>query len=276
MPFLLRTYLLPAALEDDAVALLWEGGTLGVQVVEEGETVRLEAYFPDGSDSDPLADHPDVESLPTENVEQQDWLAAWRAQATPFEVGGSFVVDPREPEEVPETAGGKRRLLSLPARAAFGVGSHESTRLAVELVEGLPLAGRDVLDVGTGTGILAFAALHLGARSAVAFDLDPAAVYAARDNAHRNRFEPLLFVGHGDTLAGGATFDWVLVNVVPELVRPEMPALAARAVEGMVLSGILLEGVGEVLQLVWKLGLTETARATAGEWVALRVERSAA
>jgi ribosomal protein L11 methyltransferase len=161
----------------------------------------------------------------------------------------------------------------LPARAAFGVGSHESTRLAVELIEELPLAGRDVLDVGTGTGILAFAALHLGARSAVAFDLDPAAVYAARDNARRNRFEPLLYVGRGDALPATASFDWVLVNVVPERIRPELPELAARAVAGMVLSGILLDGVGEVLQEVWKLGLTETARATAEEWVALRVER---
>jgi len=274
VPYLLRIYLLPAALEDDAVAMLWEGGTLGVQVVEEGDTVRLEAYFPDGSGTDPLAGHPDVEVLPPETVEQQDWLAAWRAQATPFEVGDSFVVDPREPEEVPETAGGKRRLLSLPARAAFGVGSHESTRLAVELIEGLPLAGRDVLDVGTGTGILAFAALHLGARSAVAFDHDPAAVFAARDNALRNRFGPLLYVGRGDALAGAGRFDWLLVNVVPELIRPEMPALAARAAEGLVLSGILGENVGEVLAEVWKLGLTETARATAGEWVALRVERA--
>ncbi len=103
-------------------------------------------------------------------------MATWRVQAGPIQVGEHFLVDPREPEEATEpfeTDG--RCLIRLPARTAFGTGSHESTRLAVELLEAEDLQGRSVLDVGTGSGILAIAALRLGARSVIALDVDPAA-----------------------------------------------------------------------------------------------------
>jgi len=226
-------------------------------------------------------------------VEEQDWLAPWRQQARPFDLGRSFRVDPREPEEAAADSGGgegedgsacgdARRLLSLPARAAFGVGSHASTRLAVELLEDVPLAGRSVLDVGTGTGILAFAALHLGAGSAVAFDLDPAAVFAARDNARRNGFAWRLFTGRAAALSpSSARFDWALINVVPELILPDVPAVAALLGSGgtgggMVLSGILAEKADEVLAAVGRLGFGERSRAADEEWVALRVERAPA
>jgi ribosomal protein L11 methyltransferase len=293
--FRLYRYALPVALEDEAGAALWEVGTLGFQVVEEDGRLRLEAYFSaqgesgPGAGDDPLAGWPGVELLAVEVVEEQDWLAPWRKQARPFDVGRSFRVDPREPEEAAAeagdddgSAGRERRLLSLPARAAFGVGSHASTRLAVELLEDVPLAGRTVLDVGTGTGILAFAALHLGAGAATAFDLDPAAVFAARDNAARNGFSFRLFTGRAAALSPPtARFDWALINVVPELILPDMPAVAAllgsgETGGGMVLSGILTEKADEVLAAVGRLGFREHSRAADEEWVALRVERAPA
>lgn len=304
MPWLRRTYTLPASLEDAASALLWEGGTLGCEVrPHEGDRVRIEAYFPPGT-PDPLSEMPAVEAIgAAEEVPDQDWLAPWRRQARPFDLGARFRVDPREPDEADDPGkppsplpsatgdpscrageGGSsergepsfRRWLRLPARAAFGVGSHASTRLAVEVLETLPLSGLDVLDVGTGTGVLAFAALHLGARRVVAFDLDPAAAVAARDNACRNRFSPLLFAGTAAALSPDARYHWALVNVVPELILPAMPHLAPRVRRGLVLSGILADKGDAVASEVARLGFAESGRARDGDWVALRMEREPA
>lgn len=305
MHYLLRSYSIPADLEDEVTAELWACGTLGVHVVgaapfggavPETGRVRVEAYFPgpEGSGAravlaaptdpaalgtDPLAGWATrgVESLGALVVPDQDWLAPWREKARPFVLGRGFRVDPREPEERDgeEEEEDGRRLLRLPARAAFGVGSHESTRLAVELLEDLPLAGRSVVDVGTGTGILAFAALHLGARRAVAFDFDPASVVAALDNAVRNRLYPYLFCGTAGALAPAVRFDHALVNIVPELILPTLPDLARRVDGCMVLSGILVEKGDEVLAAVAEMGFRERARRVAGEWIGFVVERKA-
>lgn len=294
MPYVLRSWSLPAELEEVVSAELWDAGLLGCQTVTGGEgilaapggeapaagRVRIVAWFEAGTadEPDPLAGWfaEGVEPLGVEEAPDEDWLAAWRARAQPFPLGRGFWVDPREPHDdeamAPLVPPDGRRLLHLPARSAFGVGSHESTRLAVELLEEAALPGRDVLDVGTGTGILAFAALHLGARAAAAFDVDPAAAVAAHENARRNGFDLTVFAGDVLALAAGVRFDWALVNIVPELILPGLPAIAGR-VDGMVLSGILAEKGAAVLGAVEDLGFTERARAEAGEWVAFRVER---
>lgn len=307
VPYVLRTWSLPAELEEVVSADLWEAGCLGCQVVDGGEgplltggpldehagraaggRVVLAAVFPEGSadDPDPLTTWGGrgVEPISVAELKQEDWLAAWREGTRPFDLGRGFRVDPREPEvavaEAEREAGrtghvDDRLLLSLPARQAFGVGSHESTRLAVALMEDVAFPGLEVLDVGTGTGILAMVALHLGARSAVAFDLDPAAAFAARDNAHRNVFDLLVYAGEAAALSEGARFDWALVNVIPELILPTLPEIAAR-VDGLVLSGILVERGAEVLEVLRPLGFEQRARLEDGEWVAFRVERKVA
>jgi ribosomal protein L11 methyltransferase len=294
MPYVVRSWSLPAELEEVVTAELWSQGIEGCQTVDGGEgvlaapgieappagRVRVVAWFPAGTagDPDPLSGWfaEGVEPLGVEEAPDEDWLAAWRERAQPFPLGRGFWVDPREPEDDPKLAPlvppDGRRLLLLPARSAFGVGSHESTRLAVELLEEAALPGRDVLDVGTGTGILAFAALYLGAREALGLDLDPAAAVAARENAGRNGFDLLVYAGDARALAAGVRFDWALINIVPELILPSLPAIAAR-VDGMVLSGILAEKGPAVLGTVEDLGFVERARAEAGEWIAFRVER---
>jgi ribosomal protein L11 methyltransferase len=275
MPYLRRFYHVPAELEDLVLADLWEAGTLGVQsVAGPGEVVRLEAWFPEGSKPQ-VTLRPGVREGGEETVPDLDWLASYRAQATPFPVGRGLFVDPREPEEPePETPDG-RLLLRLPARTAFGIGSHESTSLAIDLLEDCDLRGKRVLDVGTGTGILAFASLLLGAAEAVAFDVDPASPFHAMVNRRLNRLHPRLFVGTSAALRPGTPFDLELINVIPEEIGPEMPGLVERLrPDGeAILSGILEEKGDEMLESVGRLGLAERERRTAGEWVAFRVSR---
>jgi ribosomal protein L11 methyltransferase len=271
MPYLRRSFVVAAEREEDVTAELWAGGTLGVEVKPAGDgRVRIEAYFPVGAPATEL------DSVGEEIVPETDWFAAYREQAQPFAVGRGFFVDPREPEDGVAEAPEGRRLLRLPARGAFGIGSHESTRLAIELLEELPLEGKTVLDVGTGTGILAFVALERGARRAVGYDNDPAAPFYARDNERLNGFRVGLFAGGAAALGEGARFDLALANVVPEQILPDLATIAARIDGGMVLSGILAERGDEMLAAARELGFAERARRTAGEWIAFYLSRDGA
>lgn len=274
MPHLRRFYLLPPDLEDLAVADLWEARTLGVQstTAADGRT-RLEAWFP--LDTGLVEMGPGIEEDGEEIVPDADWFATWREKARPFPIGKTLFVDPREPDEEPVEIPEGRRLLRLPARAAFGTGSHESTSLALELLEDTELKGRRVLDVGTGTGVLAFAALAFGARSVVGFDVDPASPFHARDNSGLNDLHPRLFAGRLAALRERPLFDLALVNVVPEQILPEMPDLTLLLRPGaeLILSGILAERGRQVLDRLRGLGFAERDRRTAGDWVAFRVNR---
>lgn len=280
MPTVRISYLLPAVLEDVATAELWAAGTAGLEVKDGGQgRVRIDAYFAgEPTGPDPIAAWPEVERLGSEPVEERDWLAEYRSRSRPFALGRRFWVDPGEPDGAALAAPDGRWPLRLPARTAFGTGSHESTRLAVELLEDAPVADRTVLDVGTGTGVLAFAALRLGARSATAFDVDPAAPLYARSASALNGLRPRLFVGEVAALSAGARFDLALVNVIPEQILPSMAAIAERVGGAgggeLILSGILEDRGPGVLDRARALGFAERARRTAGEWVAFRVGRN--
>lgn len=240
--------------------------------------MRVEAWFP--ADPETSSPPPTVDGWTlhaAEEVPEQDWLAPWREQARPFAVGERFLLDPREPEaalaEPAEPAG--RILIHLPARRAFGVGSHETTRLILELLEAFPPRDARVLDVGTGTGVLGFAAAALGARTVTAFDVDPVATFQARENARRNGYAPRLFAGAVHALGSRARFDLVLVNVIPELVRDDLPAMA-RLVDSAgvaLVSGVLAEQASRVLDDWRAQGFIEAHRRDAGEWIGLRLIR---
>jgi ribosomal protein L11 methyltransferase len=270
MTYVRHIYLVPPDREEMVSAELWEAGTLGIQTSAGPEgRVRMEAWFPEGGG--PLEIGAELELA--EPVPETDWFAAYRERAQPFPVAASLFVDPREPDEpLPEVPEG-RRLLRLPARAAFGTGSHESTSLALELLEEADVRGRRVLDVGTGTGVLAFAALHFGARSVVGFDVDPASPFHARDNSRLNGLHPRLFAGRLAAIREKPLFDLALVNVVPEQILPEVPDLVRLLRPGAeaILSGILAERGRMVLDRMRGLGLAERDRREAGDWVAFRV-----
>lgn len=287
MPYLRRVYRLPAELEESLVADLWQAGTLGVSTESEPDgRLRLTAWFEPEAPPPPGIEHVShishVSLISDNEVPDTDWMAEYRRRAVPFPLGRTLLIDPREPE-VAETAAAVpagRRLLRLPARTAFGIGSHESTVLALELLEEAVLAGRAVLDVGTGTGILAFAALGWGAARVVAFDADPVAVLQARTNSRLNGLRPLLFAGRAAALAPGP-FDLVVVNVVPEEILPDLADLLPLLAPGgaLILSGLLAERAAEVAARLAACGLRETGetgetgRRSRGDWTALRLSR---
>jgi ribosomal protein L11 methyltransferase len=280
----------PEELEEELVGRLHALGGAGSWTEPVGGGVRIHAFFAAGG-------APDARSLATlelggvrvgslEAVEVCEWGATWRELARPLEVGARFLVDPREPVEVesPVEAGG-RFLLRLPARTAFGLGSHESTRLAVELLEAVGVRGRRVIDVGTGSGILSFAALALGADDVVACDLDPAAALLLPRYQTLNAMRFPAFVGTLASLALGPppapaaalrSFDLALVNVVPSEIANDLDALrrALRPGALALFSGVLTDELDAAIAAVERHGFREVAplRRAEGEWAAFVAE----
>jgi len=270
----------PGELEDELVGRLWALGCRGAwsEAAADGR-ILLHVFFPAGAAPDPAelvaaaGNGGDVRLLAVAAAEERDWAAEWAAAVGPIRVGERFLVDPGE-DPAPGDAGGRFRL-RLPARTAFGLGSHESTRLAVELLESEELEGRRVLDVGTGSGILAFAAALLGAARVDACDVDPAAALVAEQYRRANRVERVvLWVGSLAALGPVEAYDLAVVNVVPAEIAADLPALVRALAPGgrALFSGILAAGLDDALAALAPYGLVETARRQAGEWAAVATE----
>lgn len=271
---------LPREREEVITAELWEQGTLGIELVERDAGIRVIGWFrepgPSASDEESRRSWRllGAEMVASEAVLPTDWMARYRWLSRPFAVGRGLIVDPREPSAGP-LEGGARRLLRLPARAAFGTGSHESTRLAVELLEETPLRGRRVVDVGTGTGILAFVAMIGGAERVVGLDVSIAAGLLAGQNCRLNRLQPAFFVGGLAALGSRAGFDLALVNMLPEEFLPLLRDLARLLRPGgeAILSGIVRERREEVVSRLVEAGFGEPLDRFAGGWAACRMRR---
>lgn len=209
--------------------------------------------------------------LSTFKEEFTDWVSASAALRSSVLVE-RYLFDPHEGALATAPPPGVRRLF-LPAVRAFGTGSHESTRLAVRLLlaEPLaePLAGTRVLDIGCGTGTLAFVAALEGARQVVAFDFDPDAAFATREQARKNDVPHVAtFAGPLDALSSGARFDVVVANMIHEEIAPLLPEIRARlAPAGRLLcSGQLEERREEWEDLLRKSGFSFVRSIVENEW----------
>jgi ribosomal protein L11 methyltransferase len=181
------------------------------------------------------------------DVPEEDPFEAYRVASRPFAVGARLWVDPGPASDAPPPAG--RIALRLPASRAFGTGGHESTRLALLALEEEPLAGRCVLDVGTGSGVLALAAVALGARRAFGFDADAQAVFVARENLALHPFGDRVTLAACGPEALTGSFPLVVGNLLPDELLPMRASVSARvAPKGrLVVSGIPTDREAAVL-----------------------------
>jgi ribosomal protein L11 methyltransferase len=267
--------------EEPAGALLFELGSTGIVTIEETEAaVTLGAYFDTGADTNHIKHGIEtglmragcrnaIISLSITAIPEQDWMQKWKEGFEAVEIGERLIIAPSW--KIPDEADG-RVVIQIDPGMAFGTGTHETTRLCLEAIERCWRGGK-LLDVGTGTGILAIAAAALapGTR-VVAIDIDPQAVEVARENAAINGVSDFieLFEGQPRELAGRA-FDVVVANLTAEVIIALLGDLAACvATKGsMILSGILSELAGDVERSLVASGLEVIERREAGEWSAL-------
>lgn len=262
----------PAA-EDEVVALLWQLGTMGVEHLgASGSASTMIAYFRAapgrGLDKGTLLGRSDV-SVEREAVPCVDWVARFREGFRAFDAGVFRIVPAWEADQPAREA---RTLVVDPGRA-FGTGTHETTRLCLAALERLA-EGRGlgrVIDVGTGSGLLAIAALRLGATSAVGVDNDVEALQAAAHHAQLNRVRLSLLAGDGGRPLRSGRFETVLANLMAPLLLERKAELAAlRSPRGrLVLSGLLEEDLQTLREACAGLGALEEMRE--GEWAALLV-----
>jgi ribosomal protein L11 methyltransferase len=214
-----------------------------------------------------------VRSELTTDIVEEDPLEAFRKASRPFSVGRRFWIDPGDPSDSEPPAG--RTALRVPASRAFGTGGHESTRLVLVALEEEPVAGLSVLDLGTGSGILALAAAALGARRVVGCDVDADAVFVARENLRLHAFGAAVALVAASVEALDGQFDLVLVNLLPQEFLPIRAGVFSRVVPKgrLLLSGIPCEREQEVLRRVrsWRWRLA--GRRTEKGWACLCLER---
>jgi len=211
-------------------------------------TVRLCALFPEHTDAQTLmaevADTIDRAAPPFESfdVMDRDWVRATQAQFAPIRIADDFWIVPTW-TAAPVDSG---RNIALDPGVAFGTGSHPTTHLCLEWLRQGVRGGESVLDYGCGSGILAIAAMKLGARRAVGTDIDPQALAASAANAHANSVTAT-FIPPDEI--GADRFDIVVANILANPLIVLAPVLATRVRDGgrIALSGVLEPQAADVV-----------------------------
>jgi ribosomal protein L11 methyltransferase len=209
-------------------------------------------------------------------IQDQDWMAAWKAHYNPIQIGERMLILPAWKEaEVDE----RRLVIRINPTMAFGTGTHPTTQLSLQLMERHLKPGGDVIDVGCGSGILSIAALKLGAAHTLAVDIDNQAITSTQENAGLNEISPaILETGKGsveEILTGRFTIQQaplVLVNILaPIIIRLFDQGLAELVCdEGKILlSGILDHQKDDVIQMAEKAGFSLKEHLTETDWVGL-------
>ena len=183
--------------------------------------------------------------LATNGVEQEDWQNAWKKYYHAMDIGKRLAIVPGwEQYDTDRTA------ITMDPGMAFGTGTHETTALCLEVLDERVRGGERVLDIGTGSGILAIAALKLGAAAAEGVDIDPMCVRTAGENAVRNGVEDRLTVLVGDLSdKASGVYDLITANIVAAAIlslAPHVPALLAPGAV-FIASGIIDTRKEEVL-----------------------------
>ena len=186
-----------------------------------------------------------------ERIDDQDWERAWLDTFQPMRFGARTWIVPWN-HDVPADAVADAAIVRLDPGLAFGSGTHPTTALCLRWLDALAgrgeLQGRDVLDFGCGSGILALAAIKLGAARAIGVDNDPQAILATADNAQRNRVSIDAFLPQDEPER--ATYPIVVANILASALDALADTLAARTAPGgrIAMSGILAGQEGELLQ----------------------------
>lgn len=284
---LLSSYVAGGVAIEEPVELIDEGQEYRVLT---GQPVQMHAYLPiDGQEENTrqriaeglwhlasLGSH-FVGELSTRAVNEEDWANAWKTYYHVTHIGRRLVIRPSWREYLPR---GEEVVLELDPGMAFGTGLHPTTRMCLEQIEMRTRPGMHVLDVGTGSGILALATARLGAQSVYCLDNSSVAVESAQANVAANQLSERVQVVLGvldapeaARLAGG--FDLVLANIIARVIGSIAPHLAQvlKPAGYVIAGGIIEERRHEAEQPLLDAGLQLIERVMIDDWVTLIMQR---
>ena len=223
-------------------------------------------------------------SIERTEIENTDWLAEWKKHWKPTTIG-RFVITP--PWETVDEPG--KFIVRIEPNMAFGTGTHETTRLCLAAIDKYYKLGDSFLDVGTGTGILAIAAASLATgptedtnrslglpmpsvANILGIDTDPDSIKIARENAVLNRVDDIVRFLEEELSSETPEFDFICANLTLDVILPLLPLLLGKATGNLVLSGILVDQEGTILQALSENDV-DRAIERSGEWIAVIVQR---
>lgn len=223
---------------------LGELGALGVSVLQEerdlgGPQVVVSGFYPM---DDNVGDHvlrvrerlnelkefglsTEPGRVALKAVEDDDWETGWQSHFPPRRFGDRLLITPSWtpiPDDAPPA------VVLLDPGMAFGTGGHPSTQLCLDALVDLDVEDMSVADIGCGSGILSIAALKLGAASVRAVDIDERVIPIARENAEKNGVDKLVEFSAGDVESVDGRYEFLLMNILAEVIVPALPAVATR------------------------------------------------
>lgn len=210
--------------------------------------------------------------LSTEVIQEEDWSRTWKARFKPLKITRHLVIKPTWEEYQPAE---DELIIELDPGMAFGTGHHASTKLALELIDSLFFTQKEkyeqVLDVGTGTGILAMAGALFGARHVAGIDNDPDAVAVAQDNIALNRLAEKVTISGSDLRTLPSPFDLIIANITHDTLVEMAPLLTDKLKKNgaLILAGILRGDQEDSIRTTYEnLGIVTQETRTEDEWVA--------
>jgi ribosomal protein L11 methyltransferase len=246
--------------EEVVIQAFFEGGC---------QTVKIEALR--ALEADELNRNAQWKKIAVDSqvIEDQDWNQTFKASIKPFRIGRRFLVRPTWNEG---NVNEGDLIITIDPGMAFGTGTHETTTLCIEGLEETLVSGDRVLDMGTGTGILAIAACRLGASHVFAIDVDPQAVEAAQENVELNGVADQVTVS-GERVGQviGQPVDGIVVNIVAEVIEMVIDEMdqVLRPGGWIVASGILNEKRDHLLSLWEEKGMELVDGKSMGDWCSL-------
>jgi ribosomal protein L11 methyltransferase len=208
-----------------------------------------------------------VHSIEFRTVEEEDWLAEWKKRWQPTEVGRFIIAPPWAPVKDTDD----KFAIKIEPSMAFGTGTHESTQLCLEALGDIITPGMSVIDVGTGTGVLAIAAAKLGCKHVRAYDTDAPSVSIAEQNAEANGVIDSINFYEGTIDESVENADLIIANLTIDVINPLLALLIEKADIWLLMSGILATQRAEIEGELKRFEIGDLKFKTKGEWISVLV-----
>ncbi len=246
--------------------------SVSVYLPAERSVPECLAFLRERFASTPFADTAVIETV---GVNEEDWANSWKAYYKPIKIGERLVICPAWEKYTPKEG---ELVVKMDPGMAFGTGTHETTRLVIRLLEKYTKEGCRMLDVGTGSGILAICASRLGAGECRAYDIDPMAVRVANENIKDSGLQNIT-CEVSDLLRGvdaSAPYDLICANIVADIIIRMTPDVGAFMHENTVLlaSGIIAERADDVIQCFTEHGFRIVEQLNDNGWCGLAVMKN--